>query len=153
VVDCCITHDESKAQWETIFATQLEGLPILRVIVTHMHPDHIGLAHWLCARWNAPLWISATDYNRRAWARRAPPALAAAAAAFFASHGLTDPESMDKIRGRASYYPAWCRTCRAAFAACRTATPSPSAGGSGAALPAMAMRPSTWRCTATNCTC
>ncbi len=42
---------------------QLEGLPILRVIVTHMHPDHIGLADWLCKRWNAPLWISATDYH------------------------------------------------------------------------------------------
>ena len=44
IVDCCIFRDESKAQWEQIFATQLEGLPILRVIVTHMHPDHIGLA-------------------------------------------------------------------------------------------------------------
>jgi glyoxylase-like metal-dependent hydrolase (beta-lactamase superfamily II) len=52
-----------KRQWEQIFATQLDGMPILRVIVTHMHPDHIGLAHWLCARWSAPLWISATDYN------------------------------------------------------------------------------------------
>ena len=62
-MDCCITRDEAKAQWEQVFATQLEGLPILRVIVTHMHPDHIGLAHWLCERWNAPLWISATDYN------------------------------------------------------------------------------------------
>jgi glyoxylase-like metal-dependent hydrolase (beta-lactamase superfamily II) len=51
-----------------VFATQLEGLPVLRVIVTHMHPDHIGLAHWLCERWTTPthecrLWISATDYH------------------------------------------------------------------------------------------
>src|SRR5512132_3303730 len=37
VVDCCITRDESKAQWQRIFDSQLEGLPILRVIVTHMH--------------------------------------------------------------------------------------------------------------------
>ena len=44
VVDCCISRDEAKAQWERIFETQLEGLPILRVVVTHMHPDHIGLA-------------------------------------------------------------------------------------------------------------
>ena len=49
MVDCCIAHDESRAQWEQIFETQLQGLPILRVIVTHMHPDHIGLADWLCA--------------------------------------------------------------------------------------------------------
>ena len=63
VVDCCIARDESRAQWEQVFATQLQGLPILRVIVTHMHPDHIGLADWLCTRWNAPLWISSTDYH------------------------------------------------------------------------------------------
>src|SRR3954465_11547113 len=53
-VDCCITRDEAKAQWEQVFASSLEGLPILRVIVTHMHPDHIGLAHWLCERWSPP---------------------------------------------------------------------------------------------------
>lgn len=62
VVDCCITSDDAKALWEQIFATQLQGIPILRVLVTHMHPDHVGLAHWLCERWNAPLWMSATDY-------------------------------------------------------------------------------------------
>ena len=47
VVDCCIAHDASRAQWEQLFAGQLGGLPILRIIVTHMHPDHIGLAQWL----------------------------------------------------------------------------------------------------------
>ncbi len=107
VVDCCITHDDSKAQWEKIFATQLQGLPVLRVIVTHMHPDHIGLAHWLCARWNAPLWISATDYyNARLGSQSTTGFGGAAAADFFASHGLTDPDSVEKIRGRASYYPS-----------------------------------------------
>ena len=54
VVDCCISHDAAKAQWETIFANELDGLPVLRVIVTHMHPDHIGLADWLCERWSDP---------------------------------------------------------------------------------------------------
>jgi glyoxylase-like metal-dependent hydrolase (beta-lactamase superfamily II) len=107
VVDCCITRDETKAQWERIFATQLEGLPVLRVIVTHMHPDHIGLAHWLCERWQAPLWISATDYYAaRVGSQSTTGFGGAAAAAFFASHGLTDPEALEKIRGRASYYPS-----------------------------------------------
>ncbi|HEY5582371.1 MAG TPA: MBL fold metallo-hydrolase, partial [Rhodoferax sp.] len=44
VVDCCISSEPAKAQWEQVFANELDGLPILRVIVTHMHPDHIGLA-------------------------------------------------------------------------------------------------------------
>ena len=106
VVDCCITRDEAKAQWEQIFATQLEGLPILRVIVTHMHPDHIGLAHWLCARWNAPLWISATDYHTARIGSKSTMGFGGESTArFFASHGLADPESIEKIRARTSYYP------------------------------------------------
>lgn len=108
VVDCCIARPESKAQWEQIFATQLEGLPILRVIVTHMHPDHIGLASWLCERWNAPLWISATDYHvaRMLTGPNASDNLAGGeeAARFFISHGVTDPEAIAKLRARTSYY-------------------------------------------------
>jgi len=106
VVDCCIARDESRAQWEMIFATQLEGLPVLRVIVTHMHPDHIGLAHWLCERWSAPLWISATDFNAARMASQSTTGFGGEGAAkFFASHGLTDPDSVEKIRARANYYP------------------------------------------------
>jgi len=105
VVDCCIAREESKAQWETVFANQLEGLPILRVVVTHMHPDHIGLAHWLCERWNAPLWISATDYHLARIGSQSTTSFGGeGAAAFFASHGLTDPDSVAKIRGRTNYY-------------------------------------------------
>jgi glyoxylase-like metal-dependent hydrolase (beta-lactamase superfamily II) len=62
VVDCCVDIPAARTQWEAVFESALEGLPIVRVIATHMHPDHLGLAHWLCERWNAPLWISATDY-------------------------------------------------------------------------------------------
>ncbi len=107
VVDCCISRDESKAQWETIFETQLDGMPILRVIVTHMHPDHIGLAHWLCERWNVRLWISATDYNAARIASQATTGFGGPSSAdFFASQGLADPDSLEKIRARTSYYPS-----------------------------------------------
>jgi glyoxylase-like metal-dependent hydrolase (beta-lactamase superfamily II) len=111
LVDCCISREESKAQWEAIFASQLEGLPVLRVIVTHMHPDHIGLAHWLCERWTTAthvcrLWISATDYHSARIGSQSTTGFGGESAArFFASHGLVDPEAIEKIRGRASYYP------------------------------------------------
>lgn len=105
VVDCCISKDEAKAQWEAIFATQLQGLPILRVVVTHMHPDHIGLASWLCERWNAPLWISATDYHvARLNTLGTSGNGGATAAEFFRQHGLVDQEALDKVRGRSNYY-------------------------------------------------
>jgi hypothetical protein len=63
IVDCGIDNAATRAAWEELFATVLGGLPVLRVIVTHMHPDHIGSAHWLCERWSARLWISATDFG------------------------------------------------------------------------------------------
>ncbi len=105
VVDCCISSETAKAQWEQIFSNALEGLPILRVIVTHMHPDHIGLAHWLCERWQVRLWISATDISiARIGCQGGGGFNGAAAAAFFASHGLTDMETRTQVAGRGSYY-------------------------------------------------
>lgn len=107
VVDCCISSDASRAQWGTVFESELQGLPILRVIVTHMHPDHIGLASWLCERWNARLWISATDFNVARMASQGSTGFGGESAAhFFAQHGLTDPESIRKIQGRSNYYPS-----------------------------------------------
>ena len=47
IVDCGIASDATRAAWEQVFANELQGLPVLRVIVTHMHPDHIGLSHRL----------------------------------------------------------------------------------------------------------
>jgi glyoxylase-like metal-dependent hydrolase (beta-lactamase superfamily II) len=110
VVDCCVSREEAKAQWEQIFATQLEGLPVLRVIVTHMHPDHIGLAHWLCERWSTPehacrLWISATDYYTARINSSGDISFGGEGAArFFAAHGLTDTDSLDQVRARSGHY-------------------------------------------------
>jgi glyoxylase-like metal-dependent hydrolase (beta-lactamase superfamily II) len=105
LVDCGIANDATRAAWESIFANELQGLPVLRVIVTHMHPDHIGLAHWLTEKWDVRLWISANDYNT---ARMAVSGIASiggeATALFMASHGLTDEESQAKIKARTNYY-------------------------------------------------
>ena len=106
LVDCGIHNDATKAGWEQVFAERLDGLPVLRVVVTHFHPDHMGLAHWLTERWQCRLWISATDYQLARLASSSTVGMGGdAAAAFFGSHGLTDPAALDKIRGRASYYP------------------------------------------------
>ncbi len=106
IVDCGIASDDTRANWARVFAERLDGLPVLRVIATHFHPDHLGLAHWLTEKWGCRLWMSATDYNLARVASGSTVGMGgAAAAAFFGSHGLTDPESLDKIRDRADYYP------------------------------------------------
>ena len=111
IVDCGIANDETRTAWEAIFATQLDGMPVLRVIVTHMHPDHIGLSQWLCEKWKVPLWISMTDYLTAQWlsCKEGGAAIGARAggggsADHFQKHGLTTPEDLEKIRARSNYY-------------------------------------------------
>jgi glyoxylase-like metal-dependent hydrolase (beta-lactamase superfamily II) len=107
VIDCGISRDEVKELWNRIFETQLEGMPVLRVIVTHMHPDHVGLASWLCERWNAMLWMTNTDFAVASYFSHGSGAGAGGEAAVqhFARHGLTDAEAQARIRERAGYYP------------------------------------------------
>ncbi|MFG6412922.1 MBL fold metallo-hydrolase [Roseateles sp. DC23W] len=106
IVDCGIASDATRDNWETVFASRLDGLPVLRVMATHFHPDHLGLAHWLTERWACRLWMSATDFNLARLASSSTVGMGgASAAAFFGSHGLTDEDSLQKIRERADYYP------------------------------------------------
>jgi glyoxylase-like metal-dependent hydrolase (beta-lactamase superfamily II) len=62
VVDTGYATAQTKELWEKVFAEALGGLPIVRVIVTHYHPDHIGLAGWLIERWQARLWITEKEW-------------------------------------------------------------------------------------------
>lgn len=50
VVDTGFDTSKTRAIWETLLAGPMQGLPVTRVIVTHHHPDHVGLAGWFMAR-------------------------------------------------------------------------------------------------------
>ena len=105
IVDCGVANDTTRAAWEQVFAQDLDGLPVLRVIVTHMHPDHIGNAHWLTERWGCRLWISATDWNAARTASQSTTGFGGDhAAVFFQGHGLVDAEAVEKVRARSGYY-------------------------------------------------
>lgn len=106
VVDCGIATDATRASWETIFSTALGGLPIVRVIATHCHPDHVGLADWLCRRWNSPLWMTTGEYTfARMMSAALPGVDGTAMLPHFQRHGMTDPAMMEQLQGRKSYYP------------------------------------------------
>ena len=62
VVDTCLAMPEAKAIWEDLCSEFMGGKPINRVICTHMHPDHIGLAGWLCDRFDCELWMTREEY-------------------------------------------------------------------------------------------
>lgn len=106
IVDCGIANDATRGAWETIFSTGLDGLPVVRVIATHCHPDHVGLSDWLCSRWQAPLWMTTGDYGfARMMSASLPGVDGTAMLPHFQRHGLTDPAVLEQLKGRKSYYP------------------------------------------------
>ncbi len=50
VVDTGLDTPACREVWAALLAGPLGGRPVLRVVVTHHHPDHVGLAGWLQAR-------------------------------------------------------------------------------------------------------
>ena len=62
VLDTGMNSDEAKQQWLDVIEAHLQGEPITRVIVTHHHPDHVGLAGWLCDHHQVPLFTTEAEY-------------------------------------------------------------------------------------------
>ncbi len=62
VVDTGFASKKSRAIWQQMMDGPLAGKPITRVIVTHHHPDHIGLAGWLQSDFGAELVTTRTAW-------------------------------------------------------------------------------------------
>ena len=60
LVDTGFPNDATRAIWRQVIAG-LDG-PVKRLIVTHFHPDHLGLATWLMEETGAPLWMTAGEF-------------------------------------------------------------------------------------------
>ena len=50
VVDTGMASKRGVAIWQSLLAGPLGGKPVNRVIVTHHHPDHVGMAGWFQTR-------------------------------------------------------------------------------------------------------
>ena len=63
VVDCGLGNDATRALWEQVLASQTQGRPVHRIIVTHHHPDHLGQAAWLLGRTGAvEYWMAQAEF-------------------------------------------------------------------------------------------
>ena len=62
VIDTGLADEQTRERWEGLRQGLLAGQPITRVVATHYHPDHMGLAGWLCAETGAELWTSRTEW-------------------------------------------------------------------------------------------
>jgi glyoxylase-like metal-dependent hydrolase (beta-lactamase superfamily II) len=62
IVDTGLGGKKTQRHWNAIFETFLEGKKVKGIIVTHLHPDHIGQAGYLSELWRAPLFMSRDEY-------------------------------------------------------------------------------------------
>lgn len=60
LVDTGLHTSKTQAIWDTIFSEQKVSLS--KVVVTHMHPDHLGNAGWLTERFEIPLYMTHKEY-------------------------------------------------------------------------------------------
>ncbi|MGR3804347.1 MBL fold metallo-hydrolase [Marinibacterium profundimaris] len=82
--------------WEALFAGPLGGRPVHRVLVTHHHPDHVGLAGWIAGQTGAELVTTRTAYlMARMLTLDTQESLAGETLAFYRSTGMR-PDLLEK---------------------------------------------------------
>jgi glyoxylase-like metal-dependent hydrolase (beta-lactamase superfamily II) len=62
LVDTGIQTPDTAEYWQQLFPGALARRPVTRVICTHMHPDHIGMAGWLTRQFDCRLWTTRLEY-------------------------------------------------------------------------------------------
>lgn len=89
LIDTGLNTETSRERWEHIAANHLEGLPIAKLVCTHMHYDHAGLAQWLCERFAIPLYMTHGEYfMMRAMSEPVPDPLPQAEVTFYQRAGM-----------------------------------------------------------------
>lgn len=89
IIDTGMAVGDTREHWQQIFDHHLDGKPIKAVLVTHMHPDHIGQAGWICDKWRVPLYMSFGEYfNARTFAKMSSEDLSWTTEAYFRSAGM-----------------------------------------------------------------
>ena len=62
LVDTGLRTEETANVWRGLLANASDRRPVTRVLVTHMHPDHVGMAGWLTRKFNCRLWMTRLEY-------------------------------------------------------------------------------------------
>ena len=62
IVDTGVCTNTTREVWKQVFERYLDHAPITRLLVTHLHPDHVGCAGWLARKFDIELWMSRDEY-------------------------------------------------------------------------------------------
>ena len=97
LIDTGLDDAVTRSAWDALLAGLLRGRPLTRILVTHYHPDHMGLAGWLCGRFGLQLLVSQTEYLVSCNIHLEPDALNAEPyRSFYRSHGL-DGDTTERL--------------------------------------------------------
>ena len=62
IVDTGLYTNTTREVWKQVFECYLDGQPVTQLLVTHLHPDHVGCAGWLARKFGVDLWMSRDEY-------------------------------------------------------------------------------------------
>lgn len=100
IVDTGLYTDATVAVWEKLLVEGLDNRPVKAIYVTHMHPDHVGMAGWLQQRFGCRLHMTALEYmNCRVLMSDTGKPAPEAALAFYRSAGW-DEDAIASYRKR-----------------------------------------------------
>ncbi len=104
VLDTGLATESCRTAWDMVLAGPLAGQRLTRMIVTHYHPDHVGLAGWLSNRFDLPLSMPRPEYLYSLALQYAPGDLGADTyRPFYRRHGLS-PEVTELVLSRGHEY-------------------------------------------------
>jgi glyoxylase-like metal-dependent hydrolase (beta-lactamase superfamily II) len=104
LVDTGYGDAPTRERWEALLAGPLAARPITRILVTHFHPDHAGLAGWLAARTGADLLMPRTEWLTARWlALDESEDFVAANVAHYRRAGV-EGDLLERLRGRGNAY-------------------------------------------------
>lgn len=96
LVDTGLFTHTTREVWEYVLQHHLDNAAITRVLVTHLHPDHVGCAGWMTEKFGVDLWMTREEYLLcqtlvADTGKPVPPR----GVRFYSGAGFT-PESMDR---------------------------------------------------------
>ena len=98
LIDSGFNSDIGRGTWQTLEAKLFAARPLRRIFITHLHPDHLGMARWLQERHGARVWMSARGVElARAYICEPTPEQADAAQSFIRSHGFVDQDVVNRF--------------------------------------------------------
>lgn len=91
IVDPGLRTEQAARTWVEVFAQlHINSGDVAQIVLTHYHPDHLGIAGELQLQFDVPVWLSETGWRHAQMLWDSSQAMAAAMQLLFEEHGAPD---------------------------------------------------------------